>query len=190
MFSRRRDDALIRDALQYMDALYGTALRWTRNPAQAEDVVQEVYLKAYRAIDSFQPGTNLRGWLYTILRNTLRTELRKDRRAPRVVEFDEIEPIYELLRSGRSPVVATPEDEFFRYSSVERVALSLEAVPEPFREVIELVCVEEFSYKEASEILEVPIGTIMSRLSRGKKMLQRSLLEQGSKSGDIDLGGP
>ena len=166
------------EALSYLDALHSSALRLTRNPQEAEDLVQDTYLKAHRFFDRFEPGTNLKAWLYTILMNTFRNRLRHQRRAPPQVDFSEIEPMLELLRPDGSPSPKTPEEELLEQASVERVAEALERLPEPFREAVELACVQQFSYKEVCEMLQVPIGTVMSRIHRGRRMLQAALLEE------------
>jgi RNA polymerase sigma-70 factor (ECF subfamily) len=174
------------EALQYMDSLYSTALRVTRSPEQAEDLVQETYLKALRFFESFRPGTNLKAWLYTILMNTFRNRLRQQRRTPQEYDYEDIEPFYELLRGDSSPSPKTPEEEFLQYASVDRILRAVDALPDPFREVIELACVQQFSYKEVCEMLEVPIGTVMSRIHRGRKLLQAALLSEARKGGAVD----
>jgi RNA polymerase sigma-70 factor, ECF subfamily len=183
MASSREERKQFDEALGHLDALYATALRLTRSPQAAEDLVQDTYLKAIRFFDRFQPGTNLKAWLYTILMNTFRNRLRQERRSPHGVDFDEVEPVYELLRAEGSSVPKSPEEQFFEFATVERIAKAIEALPEPFREVIELVCVQQFSYKEVCEMLEVPIGTVMSRIHRGRKLLQAALIDEARGAG-------
>jgi RNA polymerase sigma-70 factor (ECF subfamily) len=176
-----RDEKRFDGALQYLDSLYSTALRLTRSPERAEDLVQDTYLKAFRFYDRFQPGTNLKAWLYTILMNTFRNRLRQQRRTPTELEYDEVEPFLDLIRSEQTPAPRTPEEEFLEYATVERIAKAIEELPEPFREVIELVCVQQFSYKEVCEMLDIPIGTVMSRIHRGRKQLQAALIDGARK---------
>jgi RNA polymerase sigma-70 factor (ECF subfamily) len=167
-------------AMPFMDSLYGAALRLTRNPSDAEDLVQETYLKAYRGFGGFQEGTNLRAWLYRILTNTFINNYRAKKRRPDETDLDETEDLYlyrklgglEAAMAGRSA-----EDELMDLFSDAEVKEAVEALPEQFRMAVLLADVEGFSYKEIAEILDIPIGTVMSRLHRGRKALQRRLYE-------------
>jgi RNA polymerase sigma-70 factor (ECF subfamily) len=167
-------------AMPFMDSLYGAALRLTRNPSDAEDLVQETYLKAYRGFGGFQEGTNLRAWLYRILTNTFINNYRAKKRRPDETELDETEDLYlyrklgglEAAMAGRSA-----EDELMDWFSDAEVKEAVEALPEQFRMAVLLADVEGFSYKEIADILDIPIGTVMSRLHRGRKALQRRLYE-------------
>jgi RNA polymerase sigma-70 factor (ECF subfamily) len=167
-------------AMQYMDALYTAALRLTHNPADAEDLVQETYLKAYRAYGGFEEGTNLRAWLYRILTNTFINNYRSKKRRPDETDIDEIEDLYLYKRLGGLEAAAagrSAEDELLDWFSDSEVKEAVEALPEQFRMAVLLSDVEGFSYKEIAEILDIPIGTVMSRLHRGRKALQRQLYE-------------
>ena len=164
------------DAMQYASQLYSAALRMTRNPADAEDVVQETFLKAYRAYDSFAEGTNLKAWLYRILTNTYINKYRKKQRRPSEVELGELQDLYLYKRLGEhSGARESAEDEALDMFVDEDIIEALESLPENFRLPVLYADVEGFSYKEIAEILDVPIGTVMSRLHRGRKALQRKL---------------
>ena len=175
-----------RDAMQYAPQLYSAALRMTRNPADAEDVVQETYLKAYRAYHTFQEGTNLKAWLYRILTNTYINRYRKAQRRPSEVELGELEDFYLYKRIGDpGPGGASPsaESEVMEGFVDADVKAALESLPERFRLPVLLADVEGFSYKEIAEIMDVPIGTVMSRLHRGRKALQKRLWDFASERG-------
>src|SRR5579875_373886 len=173
-------------ALQYMGSLYTAALRMTRNPADAEDLVQETYLKAYRAFGGFKEGTNLKAWLYKILTNTFINSYRARQRRPEQTELDEVEDLYLFRRLGGLEAVAagrSAEEEVLDRFTDDDVKAALEALPEAFRMAVLLADVEGFSYKEIAEILDIPIGTVMSRLHRGRKALQKVLHDLGVERG-------
>jgi len=166
------------DAMQFGPQLFSAALRMTRNPADAEDVVQETFLKAYRAYHTFQAGTNLKAWLYRILTNTYINRYRKQVRRPTEVDFGEIEDLYlyKRLGSGETAGASRSAEEEVLESFVDAdVKAAVEELPEHFRMPVLLADVEGFSYKEIAEILDVPIGTVMSRLHRGRKALEKAL---------------
>ena len=165
-------------AMGYMGSLYSTALRMTRNPSDAEDLVQETYLKAYRAFGTFQEGTNLKSWLYKILTNTFINTYRARRRRPSETELDEVEDLYLYRRLGGLEAVSagrSAEDLVLEHFTEAEVKAAVESLPEQFRIAVLLADVEGFSYKEIAEILDVPIGTVMSRLHRGRRALQKAL---------------
>ena len=173
-------------AMEHMGSLYTAALRMTRNPADAEDLVQETYLKAYRAFGSFQEGTNLKAWLYKILTNTFINSYRSKKRRPEQTELDEGEDLYLYRRLGGLEAVAagrSAEEELLDHITDTEVKEALESLPESFRLAVLLADVEGFSYKEIAEILEIPIGTVMSRLHRGRKALQKALHQFGMERG-------
>ena len=155
----------------------------TRNPADAEDLVQETYLKAYRAFGTFQEGTNLKAWLYKILTNTFINSYRARRSAvPEQTELDDVEDLYLYRRLGGLEAAAagrSAEEEVLEHFTEGDVKDALEALPEQFRMAVLLADVEGFSYKEIAEILDIPIGTVMSRLHRGRKALQKALFDFG-----------
>ncbi len=172
--------------MEHMPSLYTAALRMTRNPADAEDLVQDTYLKAYRAFDSFQEGTNLKAWLYRILTNTFINTYRAKKRRPEESDIDDVEQLYlyrrlgglEGAQSGRSA-----EDEVLDHFTEADIKEAVESLPEQFRLAVLLGDVEGFSYKEIAQILDVPIGTVMSRLHRGRRALQKRLYEFGRQRG-------
>ena len=175
------DQATFADqATPFMSGLYAAALRMTRNPADAEDLVQETYLRAYRGFGGFEQGTNLKAWLYRILTNAFINTYRSKKRRPDETELDEGEDLYLFRRLGGLEAVAagrSAEDELMDLLSEVEVKAAVEALPENFRMVVLLADVEGFQYKEIAEILDIPIGTVMSRLHRGRKALQKELYE-------------
>ena len=179
-------------AMPLMASLYSGALRMTRNPADAEDLVQETYLKAYRAFGSFQQGTNLKAWLYRILTNTFINSYRAKKRRPDESDLDDVEDLYLYRRLGGLEAAAngrSAEDELLDHVTDTEVKEALEALPEQFRVAVLLADVEGFSYKEIAEILDIPIGTVMSRLHRGRKGLQKRLYEYAVERGLVASDG-
>jgi RNA polymerase sigma-70 factor, ECF subfamily len=169
-------------AMPLMDGLYSAALRMTRNPADAEDLVQETYLKAYRAFHTFQEGTNLKAWLYRILTNTYINTYRAKKRRPDETDLDEVEDLYLYRRLGGlagATAGRSAEEELLDHLTDSEVKEALESLPEQFRMAVLLADVEGFAYKEIAEILDIPIGTVMSRLHRGRKAMQKQLYEYG-----------
>ncbi len=169
-----------RDALQFAPQLYSAALRMTRNPADAEDLVQETFLKGYRAYGSFQAGTNLKAWLYRILTNSYINRYRQAQRRPDEIDLGEVENLYlyRRLNDQTAGGAAQSAEDLVLESFVEsEVKEAVESLPEHFRLPVLLADVEGFSYKEIAEILDIPIGTVMSRLHRGRKQLQKRLWE-------------
>ena len=167
-------------AMPHMSSLYSAALRMTRNPADAEDLVQETYLKAYRGFGGFQEGTNLKAWMYRILTNTFINTYRAKKRRPEESELEEIEDLYLYRRLGGLEAAAagrSAEDELLDHITDSEVKEAIESLPEQFRMAVLMADVEGFSYKEIAEILDIPIGTVMSRLHRGRKGLQKRLYE-------------
>jgi RNA polymerase sigma-70 factor, ECF subfamily len=162
------------EALHHLDSLYGTALRLTRNEADAQDLVQETYVKAFRSAKQFKPGTNLKAWLFTILHNTFRNLRRDSSRDPVEVDSDQVE------LSARADPAATPEEQLLRAAMGPDLQAALDALPEAFREAVWLRDVEEFPYAEIAEMLGIPVGTVMSRISRGRRMLYESLASSES----------
>jgi RNA polymerase sigma-70 factor (ECF subfamily) len=167
-------------AMEHMSSLYSAALRMTRSPTDAEDIVQETYLKAYRGFGGFEEGTNLKAWLYRILTNTYINAYRSKQRRPEESELDEVEDLYLYRRLGgleAARASRSAEDELMDIFSEAEVKSAVEALPENFRMAVLLADVEGFSYKEIAEIMEIPIGTVMSRLHRGRKALEAALYE-------------
>ncbi|HLE38146.1 MAG TPA: sigma-70 family RNA polymerase sigma factor [Acidimicrobiia bacterium] len=165
------------DVMEFAPQLYAAALRMTRNPSDAEDVLQESLLKAYRGYHTFVTGTNLKAWLYRILTNTFINKYRKQSRRPHEVELGDLEDFYLFKRLGDegSAAARSAEDEALDRFVDEDIKAAVESLPENFRISVLLADVEGFSYKEIAEIMGVPIGTVMSRLHRGRKALQQAL---------------
>jgi RNA polymerase sigma-70 factor (ECF subfamily) len=176
--SEDADDGFAREALSYLDSLYGTALRLTRRPADAEDLVQETYLKAFRASGQFERGTNLKAWLFTILHNTFRNVRRHDVRNPIEVDSEVVEQAMDVAAQEH-----TPEQLLTRATLDVDLQAALDALPDSFRQAVWLRDVEEFSYAEIARMLDVPIGTVMSRISRGRRMLFEHLASARADAG-------
>jgi len=175
-------------ATPFIDQLYAAAVRMTRNPADAEDLVQETFVRAYRGFGSFQDGTNLRAWLYRILTNTFINSYRAAQRRPEQSELDDVEELYLYRRIGGLEAASlgrSAEDELMDLFTDTQVQDAVDALPEQFRLAVLLADVDGFSYKEIAEILDVPIGTVMSRLHRGRKALQKSLYRFAVERGVI-----
>lgn len=171
-------------ALPYLDSLYNTAYRLTRNPQDAEDLVQETYLKAYRGFGQFTPGTNLKAWLFKILKNSFINEYRKRQGQPERGDFAEIEQGYEgAIDPQYSAPGANPEEAALAHTLDEGIQRALDELPEDYRMVLLLADLEDFSYREIAEILEIPLGTVMSRLYRARKLLETELLRYGRSRG-------
>ena len=173
-------------AMEHMGSLYSAAVRMTRNPTEAQDLVQETYLKAYRGFHSFQEGTNLKAWLYRILTNTYINSYRAKKRRPEQADVDDVEDLYLYRRLGGlegSVAGRSAEEEVLDRFTDTEVKEAVESLPEQFRMVVLLADVEGFSYKEISEILDIPMGTVMSRLHRGRRALQKALFDFGMARG-------
>ena len=173
-----------RDAMQYVDQLYSAAMRMARNPADAEDLVQEAYTKAFSAFHQYKPGTNLKAWLYRILTNTYINLYRKRQREPLQSNSDTIED-WQLARaeSHTSSGLRSAEVEALDHLPDSDVKRALQDIPEEFRLAVYFADVEGFAYKEISDIMNTPIGTVMSRLHRGRKMLRDMLAEYAAERG-------
>jgi len=163
------------EALPLLSGMYSAAYRLTRNPADAEDLVQETYLRAYRGFHQFQEGTNLKAWLYRILMNTFINSYRKRQREPQTVSDEEIADWYLYSKMAESGLEPSAETAVIESLPDEEVQEALQSLPEQFRVAVLLADVEGFSYKEIAEITDVPIGTVMSRLHRGRKALEKRL---------------
>src|SRR5713101_2502211 len=169
------------EALVHLDALYRVALRLTGNAADADDLVQETMLKAYRAWDQYEKGTNAKGWLLTILRNAFINEYRRRTRHPETVDLDAIEP-YSVFGDVQDD---DPQGTFFDRIVDDEVLRAIDQLPEQFRETVVLSDVEGMSYEEIARILEVPVGTVKSRLFRARRLLQAKLYDYAVSAGII-----
>ncbi|CAN5652493.1 RNA polymerase sigma factor SigR [soil metagenome] len=171
-------------AMEFAPQLYSAALRMTRNASDAEDLVQEMYLRAYRGYGNFTEGTNLRAWLFRILTNTYINRYRAKQRRPQETELGEVEDLYLYKRlSGLDVASRSAEDTLFDLFTDDEVKKALEDLPEAFRLPVLLADVEGFSYKEIAEMLDIPVGTVMSRLHRGRKAMQKALIDFASERG-------
>jgi RNA polymerase sigma-70 factor (ECF subfamily) len=176
------------DAMQYAPQLFSTALRMTRNRSDAEDLVQETYIKGWRSFHTFQEGTNLRAWLFRIMTNTYINKYNAQKRKGTEVELDDVEELFLYKRLGsvdQSQLSSSAEDQMLELFTDDEVKSALEELPEDFRIPVLLSDVDGFSYKEISEMLEIPIGTVMSRLHRGRKAMQKMLYEYARERGLI-----
>lgn len=178
------------EALQFAPQLFGTALRMTRNRADAEDLVQETMLKAFRSYDSFESGTNLRAWLFRILTNTFINSYRAKQTRPLESELGDLDDLYlykRLPELAAHTQAQSAEDEIFDLFTDDEVKRALEDLPEAYLLPVLLADVQDFSYQEIADMLDVPIGTVMSRLHRGRKALQKALVEFAEERGLIDV---
>jgi RNA polymerase sigma-70 factor, ECF subfamily len=171
--ARADADAFAAEALGYLEPLYAAALRLTRNRSDAEDLVQDTFVKAFRFADRFERGTNLKAWLYTILHNTWRNRRRDASRDTVEVDSEQVEQAVTQL--GGPAVADTPERILMRATLDADLQAALDSLPDAFREAVWLRDVEEFSYAEMAEMLGIPIGTVMSRISRGRRLLYERL---------------
>lgn len=171
---------------------FGTALRLTRNEADAEDLMQEAALLAYRGFGSFEPGTNFKAWYFRILMNCFYSRHRSRKRAPETVDWDDTPDLFLYARShedGFPAFGADPAAELLERLGTERVAAAVEMLPDEYRSVATLYFMEDFSYQEIAEVLGCPVGTVRSRLHRGRKMLQKALWRVAEEAGIVGGGG-
>jgi len=177
----RKRQEFEREALVHLDTLYNVAVRLCGNASDAEDLVQETVTKAYRAWDTYERGTNCRAWLVAILRNTFINQYRRESKRPSQVEYESVEEtsVFESVQDR------DPEGSFFRYIVDDEVKRAIQELPEEFRIPVVLSDVEGMSYAEISEALELPVGTVKSRLFRGRRRLQQRLYEYALEMGYI-----
>ena len=180
----QREARFERDALQYLDALYAGAMRFTSNPTEAEDLVQDTMMKAYRAFNQYQDGTNLKAWLFRIMQNTFISDYRKKRREPLLTSTDDMED-WQVSRMESNARTALPSAEEVVLDKLPDgdVLDALKALPDEFRTAVYLADVEGFSYAEIAEIMHTPTGTVMSRIHRGRKRLRESLADHARELG-------
>lgn len=163
--------------LPHLDALYRAAVSMTKNAGDAEDLVQDTYLRAFQYFDQFQGGTNARAWLFRILTNLYINSYRKRTREPERVSYDELEDfyLYNRMADASSNTTASPEELVIQQVETDAIREAIERLPEEYRDTVILADLNEFSYQEISEMLEIPIGTVRSRLSRGRRMVQKAI---------------
>jgi RNA polymerase sigma-70 factor (ECF subfamily) len=174
------------DAMQHAPQLFSTAMRMTRNRSDAEDLVQETFIKAWRSFATYQQGTNLRAWLFRIMTNTYINKYNAQQRKPTETELDDVEELFLYKRLGavdQSQLSQSAEDQMLSLFTDDEVKKALEELPDQFRIPVLMSDVEGFSYKEIAEILEIPLGTVMSRLHRGRKAMQKMLYEYAKERG-------
>jgi RNA polymerase sigma-70 factor (ECF subfamily) len=176
-------------AMPFVDALYNTAYRMTRNAEDAEDLVQEAYLKAYKYYDKFEEGTNFKAWLFKIMKNTFINNYRKKQQAPPQSDFADIEESFETQVSEEAgqKKIKNPEEELLENVLDEDIQRGIDELPPDYRMVVLLADLENFSYKEIAEILDVPVGTVMSRLYRGRRLLEKVMLDYARDHGYIGV---
>jgi RNA polymerase sigma-70 factor (ECF subfamily) len=178
-----RNDRFERDALVFMDQLYAAALRYTKNPEDARDLVQDTYLKAFNSFHQFEDGTNLRAWLYRVLTTTFINTYRKDQRRPQLASGELEDWQLAEAQSHTSDLGKSAEVEALENLPDSDIKRALQEIPEEFRIAVYLADVEGFSYKEIADILEIPAGTVMSRLHRGRKLLREKLADYDKELG-------
>ena len=177
------------DAMQHAPQLFSTAMRMTRNRSDAEDLVQETFIKAWRSFTTYQQGSNLRAWLFRIMTNTYINKYNAQQRKPAETELDDVEELFLYKRLGsvdQSQLSQSAEDQMLSLFTDDEVKKALEELPDQFRIPVLMSDVEGFSYKEIAEILEIPLGTVMSRLHRGRKSMQKMLYEYAKGRGLIN----
>lgn len=182
--SRKKQEDFQKEALPHMDILYNYALRTTGNEDDARDLLQETYLKAYRFWDKYEKGTNIRAWLFRIMKNSYINRYRKEAKEPDKVDYGDVENFYNTIRAEYTDTNDLQEKLFGNLLGDE-VAKALESLPEDFRTVVILCDIEGMTYEEIAEFIERPIGTVRSRLHRGRKLLQARLFEYARKQGII-----
>lgn len=174
-----------REALPHMDALYNFALRLTTDADEADDLLQETYLKAYRFFDKFEQGTNCKAWLFRIMKNSFINMYRRSSKEPDKVDYNDVEEFYHSIRA-ESTDPNDLEQKIFSNILDDDVSSALESLPEEFRTVVILCDIEGFTYEEIADFVECPIGTVRSRLHRGRKMLRAKLLDYAMDRGYED----
>lgn len=174
-----------KEAMIYLDSLYNLSLSLTRNPNDAKDLVQETYYKAYKFYYQFQEGTSLKAWLFKILKNTFINLYRKKVKEPEKVDYEKVEPFISLLQDNDGDITNIEENILLNKFLSDDVTSALNKLPDDFKTVVLLSDLEGFSYKEIAEIMDCPIGTVRSRLSRGRRMLQKILFDYALKEGII-----
>ncbi|MFP4687730.1 MAG: sigma-70 family RNA polymerase sigma factor [bacterium] len=189
MSEKEKQELFKQEALPHLNALYNYARSINRNKEDAEDLVQDTYMRAYRYFHQYTPGTNCKAWLFTILRNLYNTRYKKYKKTPDKVHYDDIEEVYDfILGEELRSDINEPEKDFFENILPQQIVNAIEELPEEFRSTFILADIEDFSYKEIAEILDCPIGTVMSRLHRARNILKKKLFDYARKKGIIPGG--
>jgi len=183
--TRKKQREFEREALPHMDVLYNFALRTTGNADDAQDLLQETYLKAFRFWDKYEKGTNIRAWMFRIMKNSYINRYRKETKEPDKVDYEDIENFYNSIRADHTDSNDLQE-KIFSGLLGDEVARALESIPEDFRTVVILCDIEGLTYEEIAEFIECPIGTVRSRLHRGRKLLQAKLMEYAKSQGYLN----
>lgn len=178
----KKQEDFNKEIIPHLDALYNFGLRLTSDPNDAEDLVQDTIVKAYRFFSSYEKGTNAKAWLFRILKNSYINNYRKKSKKPQQVDYDEVSTFYETIRAERTDT-SDLEDKMFRELIDDELSNALDNIPEDFRTVVLLCDVEDFTYEEIANMLDVPIGTIRSRLHRGRNLLKAELMDYAAKRG-------
>lgn len=178
----QKQDDFQEEIIPHLDAMYNFALRLTSDPNDAEDLVQDTIVKAFRFFSSYEKGTNAKAWLFRILKNSYINNYRKKSKQPSQVDYDEVSSFYETIRADRTDT-SDLEDRMFRELIDDDISNALEKLPEDFRTVVLLCDVEGFTYEEIANMLDVPIGTIRSRLHRGRNLLKAQLIDYAEERG-------
>lgn len=170
------------EIIPQLDAMYNFALRLTSDPSDAEDLVQDTIVKAFRFFSSYEKGTNAKAWLFRILKNSYINNYRKQSKQPNQVDYDEVSSFYETIRAERTDT-SDLENKMFRDLIDDDISNALDELPEDFRTVVLLCDIEDFTYEEIANMLDVPIGTIRSRLHRGRNLLKAQLMDYAENRG-------
>ncbi len=181
---KRKQKDFNEEIIPHLDALYNFGLRLTSDPNDTEDLVQDTIVKAYRFFSSYEKGTNAKAWLFRILKNSYINNYRKKSKKPQEVDYDEVSMFYETIRAERTET-SDLEDKMFRELIDDDLSRALDKIPEDFRTVVLLCDVEDFTYEEIANMLDVPIGTIRSRLHRGRNLLKAELMDYAAKRGYV-----
>src|SRR6056297_367151 len=181
----RKQSDFNEEIIPHLDALYNFGLRLTSDPNDAEDLVQDTIVKAYRFFSSYEKGTNAKAWLFRILKNSYINNYRRKSKKPQQVDYDEVATFYESIRAERTET-SDLEDTMYRELIDDDITNALDQIPEDFRTVVLLCDVEDFTYEEIANMLDVPIGTIRSRLHRGRNLLKAQLLEYAEDRGYVE----
>ncbi len=188
--SKEEKDRIFREeALPHLNALYNYARSISYSQEDAEDLVQDTYMRAYRFFHQYTPGSNCKAWLFTILRNLYNTRYKKYKKKPDKVHYEDTDEVYNFMVEGEwTSEIGDPESEFFDNILPKRIVEAIEELPEEFKSTLILADLENFSYKEIAEILDCPLGTVMSRLHRARNILKKKLVDYAEEKGVIKTG--